>query len=215
MAMALRRAFGALVLPTSRVRAPDVLRAIKSTATTNHAIKNLSSRAGSPHFLNLNYPTLAATVCKTMTKQQRHLNTSLPLNEEPATVETEAAVKPHTTPTFVQRKFVVVQIGGKQFKVTEGDQIVLNRLHADVGKTILLQKVLMVGSSNWTAIGTPIIDANTVTVRARIEDHHRGKKIQVFKKKRRKGYARRQGHRQNYTTLSIVEIDCEGPSEKA
>ena len=65
------------------------------------------------------------------------------------------------------------------------------------------------GSKNWTAIGTPIIAAETATVRAVVTDHHRGAKINVFKKKRRKGYARRIGHRQELTTVRITNIECD------
>ena len=73
----------------------------------------------------------------------------------------------------------------------------------------MLQKVLLVGSKSWTAIGTPILPAETATVQAVVTDHHRGAKINVFKKKRRKGYARRIGHRQDLTTLRITGIECD------
>lgn len=66
------------------------------------------------------------------------------------------------------------------------------RLPIPTGTTINLDKVLLVGSASWTAIGTPLV-GDTAKVTAVVHDHHRGAKLQVFKKKRRKGYTRRQG----------------------
>jgi len=108
--------------------------------------------------------------------------------------------------------FAVVQAGGKQYKVTNNDLVTVNYMDAEVGRKIVLEKVLLVGCSQWTAIGTPLLSNNAKVV-ATVIEHYRGKKIQVFKKKRRKGYARRHGHRQEHTTLRIDEVQYTGADE--
>ena len=105
--------------------------------------------------------------------------------------------------------FAVVHVAGKQYKVSAGDTIILNRIQADVGRSIALKKVLLVGGRDWTKIGTPLVDDETVEVSATVTEHFRGAKVQVFKKKRRKGYAKRHGHRQEFTKLNILEIGCQ------
>ncbi|MBV8477471.1 MAG: 50S ribosomal protein L21 [Deltaproteobacteria bacterium] len=100
--------------------------------------------------------------------------------------------------------FAIVKTGGKQYKVAPGDQIVVERLHGEVGAEISLEHVLAIGDSESGAIGRPTLaDAS---VRARIVQQPRGTKIIVFKKKRRKNYRRKHGHRQELTVLRIEEI---------
>eukprot|EP00038_Savillea_parva_P031549 m.87808 g.87808 ORF g.87808 m.87808 type:complete len:218 (-) comp9724_c0_seq4:893-1546(-) len=114
------------------------------------------------------------------------------------------------SPVLKEKRFAVVQINGKQYKVTESDFVITAKLPAAVGSRITLNKVLLVGSESWTAIGTPLVGDAKVT--AIVHDHHRGAKLQVFKKKRRKGYTRRKGHRTDYTTLRIASIAYTAPS---
>jgi len=100
--------------------------------------------------------------------------------------------------------FAILKTGGKQYRVALGDQIVVERLEGDVGAEISLDQVLAIGDGDSGAIGRPtLVDAS---VRARIIQQPRGTKVIVFKKKRRKNYRRKHGHRQELTVLRIEEI---------
>ena len=100
--------------------------------------------------------------------------------------------------------FAIVKTGGKQYRVAPGDQIVVERIAGDVGSRISLSQVLAIGGNGTPVIGTPLVaDA---TVAARIVQQPRGKKVIVFKKKRRKNYRRKRGHRQELTVLKIEGI---------
>jgi len=94
--------------------------------------------------------------------------------------------------------------GGKQYKVSEGDVFEGETLPAEVGSTVEHDQVLMIGGSDGTTIGTPLVDGAKVT--ATVQSHGRGKKIIVFKHK--KNYKRKQGHRQNYTRLQVEKIEA-------
>jgi len=100
--------------------------------------------------------------------------------------------------------YAVVEAGGKQYKVSEGDLIQIEKLDIPIGKTVTLDKVLMVGEGSGVAMGAPYIDGSKVT--AEVEGQLRGKKIIVFKKRRRKKYRRKNGHRQFLTRVKITEI---------
>ncbi|MBE9527928.1 MAG: 50S ribosomal protein L21 [Proteobacteria bacterium] len=100
--------------------------------------------------------------------------------------------------------YAVIKTGGKQYVVNEGDTIQVEKLTGEIGSTIDVGEVLAVGEGESVKVGTPIVEGASVT--AEILDHDRDKKIIVFKKKRRKGYSRRQGHRQDYTSLKISQI---------
>jgi large subunit ribosomal protein L21 len=107
--------------------------------------------------------------------------------------------------------FAIVRTGGKQYRVAPGDQIVVERLDGGVGSEISLNQVLAIGNGDSAAIGRPTIaDAS---VRARIVQQPRGTKIIVFKKKRRKNYRRKHGHRQELTVLRIEEIRPATPGD--
>ena len=100
--------------------------------------------------------------------------------------------------------FAIVRTGGKQYRVGVGDQITVERIVGDVGAEIELADVLAIGGDETPVIGTPTVaDA---AVRARIVQQPRGTKVIVFKKKRRKNYRRKRGHRQELTVLKIEEI---------
>lgn len=100
--------------------------------------------------------------------------------------------------------FAIVRTGGKQYRVAPGDRIVVERLAGDVGAEVALDEVLAVGDGDSGAVGRPLVaDAS---VRARIVQQPRGTKVIVFKKKRRKNYRRKHGHRQELTVLRIEEI---------
>ena len=100
--------------------------------------------------------------------------------------------------------YVVIRTGGKQYRVAQGDVVRVERLNGAVGDTITLSDVLMVGGNGDVKIGTPTLPEVKVT--AEILEQGQGKKVMVFKKKRRKSYSRQRGHRQQLTTLKIVEI---------
>jgi large subunit ribosomal protein L21 len=100
--------------------------------------------------------------------------------------------------------FAIVKTGGKQYRVAPGDQIVVERLEGNVGAEISLDQVLAISDGDSGAIGRPTLD--NAAVRARIIQQPRGTKVIVFKKKRRKNYRRKHGHRQELTVLRIEEI---------
>ncbi|KAL5576746.1 hypothetical protein UlMin_018445 [Ulmus minor] len=101
--------------------------------------------------------------------------------------------------------FAVVQIGSHQFKVSNGDCIFTERLKfCEVNEKLILNKVLLLGSSNQTIIGRPIVPE--AAVHAIVEEHALDAKVLIFKKKRRKNYRRTKGHRQELTKLRIIDI---------
>lgn len=105
-------------------------------------------------------------------------------------------------------RYAVVKTGGKQYRVAEGELVDVERLGGDVGATVTLNEVLLVSGDGGdeASIGTPLVPQAQVT--AEIVEQGLAKKIIVFKKKRRKGYKRKQGHRQMQTTLRITEIQA-------
>ena len=99
----------------------------------------------------------------------------------------------------------VVQTGGKQYKVSEGDEIQVEKLDGKVGESINLEKVLVCGEGESTKVGTPFLEGCSVV--CEVTEQFRGKKIIVFKMKRRKGYRRKAGHRQGYTEVKVESIE--------
>ena len=105
--------------------------------------------------------------------------------------------------------FAVIKTGGKQYRVTPGDIIVVEKLTADEGSAVTFDSVLMLGEDGKApAVGTPMIADATVT--GEVVEQGRGEKITVFKKKRRQGYRRTKGHRQLRTVLKITGINGQG-----
>ena len=100
--------------------------------------------------------------------------------------------------------YAVIKTGGKQYKVSEGDRLRIERIEGNVGDTVSFRDVLLVGEGEEVRIGSPVLEG--VSVEAEILAHGRGKKILVFKKKRRKGYRRLRGHRQDYTEVLVKSI---------
>ncbi len=111
--------------------------------------------------------------------------------------------------------YAVIKTGGKQYRVAVEDKITVERLVGEAGDIIELNEVLMVTDGDNVDVGTPMVEGATVA--AELVEQARGKKIIIFKKKRRKGYRRRNGHRQDLTVLKITEILTGGkkPSKKA
>jgi len=105
---------------------------------------------------------------------------------------------------MVGQMFAVVRTGGKQYRVAENDVIVVEKLDGDAGEVIVLGDVLAVGDDKAQTIGTPTVSGASVA--AQVLEQTRGDKIIVFKKKRRQGYRRKRGHRQQLTALRVTEI---------
>lgn len=103
--------------------------------------------------------------------------------------------------------YAVIVTGGKQYKVSEGDKISVEKLKGKIGATLTLDKVLAIGGKGDFKIGQPVIDG--AKVEAEITEQGREKKVIVFKKIRRHGYHKKQGHRQNYTMLKINKITAQ------
>lgn len=99
--------------------------------------------------------------------------------------------------------YAIIETGGKQFRVTEGATIRVDRLDAEAGQEVSLDKVLMIGGED-VKIGTPYVADAKVT--AKVLEHGRGPKIRVFKKWRRNDSRRLQGHRQDYTALEVTAV---------
>jgi len=100
--------------------------------------------------------------------------------------------------------FAIVQTGGKQYRVSPGDILRVERLPGERGDEVSLEQVLLVAQSEEVQVGQPLVPGARVL--AEILRQGKAKKIMVFKKKRRKNYRRKQGHRQLYTAIQIKEI---------
>jgi large subunit ribosomal protein L21 len=100
--------------------------------------------------------------------------------------------------------YAIIKTGGKQYRVSPGQTLRVEKLDGVVGDTVELDNVLLVGGEGDVQIGQPQVSG--AAVNAEIVEQGRAKKIIVFKKKRRKGYHKKQGHRQYYTSLRITEI---------
>ena len=100
--------------------------------------------------------------------------------------------------------FAIINIAGKQFRVEEGDQIKVPHLSTDAGKSLAFDKVLLINDGKKVQLGSPLL--SNASISATVVEHGRGRKIRIFKKKRRKGYRRNNGHRQNYSLIKIDSI---------
>jgi ribosomal protein L21 len=100
--------------------------------------------------------------------------------------------------------YAIVDIAGQQFKVEAGKQIFVNRQAAEVGASIDFNKVLLVDNEGTVKVGAPYVEG--ANVKATVLEHCKADKVLIFKKKRRKGYQKKNGHRQYLTKLQIEEI---------
>jgi len=108
--------------------------------------------------------------------------------------------------------YAIVEIAGQQFKVEKDQQIFVHRLETKEGSKIDFDKVLLMDDAGKINVGAPVIKGAKVT--AKVLEHLKGDKVIVFKKKRRKGYKVKNGHRQYLTKLEILKIDAKAPAEK-
>lgn len=101
--------------------------------------------------------------------------------------------------------YAIIETGGKQYKVAEGDVVFIEKLAADEGAAVKFDKVLAVGGDN-TVIGTPVVEGASVD--AKVLAQGKGKKVIVFKYKPKKGSKTKQGHRQPFTKVQIEKINA-------
>ena len=100
--------------------------------------------------------------------------------------------------------YAVIKTGGKQYRVSEGDMLRVEKLDASAGDSVEFDQVLMVGEGEDVKIGAPFLEGGKVT--ATIRQHGRGKKVEIIKFRRRKHHMKRMGHRQDFTEVEITGI---------
>ena len=108
--------------------------------------------------------------------------------------------------------YAIVEIAGQQFKVEKDQQIFVHRLDTEEGSKVDFDKVLLLDNAGKVNVGAPVIKGAKVT--AKVLEHLKGDKVIVFKKKRRKGYKVKNGHRQYLTKLEILKIDAKASAAK-
>lgn len=101
--------------------------------------------------------------------------------------------------------YAIVETGGKQFRVEEGCKLFVEKLKADVGSEIVLDKVLMIGGAGFK-VGAPYVE--NASVKCQVLEHGRGKKIMVFKRWRRNDSRKLRGHRQDFTAVKVTGINA-------
>ena len=98
----------------------------------------------------------------------------------------------------------IIVTGGKQYKVSEGDVVFIEKLNQNAGDTVKFDQVLAIIDGENATFGTPVVEG--ASVEATVEKNGKGKKIRIFKYNAKKGYRKRQGHRQPYTKVTITKI---------
>jgi large subunit ribosomal protein L21 len=101
--------------------------------------------------------------------------------------------------------YAIIETGGKQQKAVPGETLLVERLAAEVGEKVRLDRVMLVNRDGQVSLGKPYVDGAAVTATVTAQD--RGSKVLIFKKKKRKGYRRTKGHRQSYTSLRVEAIE--------
>ena len=104
--------------------------------------------------------------------------------------------------------YAIVEIAGQQFKVEKNDDIFVHRLEGEPGTKIVFDQVLLVDNNGKISVGKPLVDG--ITVSGTLVEHVRGDKVVVFKKKRRKGFEKETGHRQDFSKVQIENIGVKG-----
>ena len=100
--------------------------------------------------------------------------------------------------------YALVEIKGKQYKAEKGTLLRVDKIDAEEGSALEFDSVLMISGEGDVKVGAPYVDG--ASVKAKVEEHTKGKKIRIFRYKRRKNYARRMGHRQKYTMVRVEDI---------
>ncbi|MCI2061227.1 MAG: 50S ribosomal protein L21 [Eubacteriaceae bacterium] len=107
--------------------------------------------------------------------------------------------------------YAVIETGGKQYKVAEGDVITVERLEAEAGEKVVFDKVLFMGEGADAQVGTPYLDATQVF--GEVVENGKGKKVIIYKYKSKKDYRKKQGHRQPYSMVEITGIGEDKPKQ--
>ena len=102
--------------------------------------------------------------------------------------------------------YAVIMTGGKQYRVSQGDKVRVEKLDAAEGSSVELGQVLMIADGDDVKVGAPYLDGGKVT--ATVKAHGRGKKVQIIKFRRRKHHMKRQGHRQAFTEIEVTGISA-------
>ncbi len=102
--------------------------------------------------------------------------------------------------------YAVIETGGKQYKVSEGDVIYIEKLEVEAGADVAFDKVLLIGEGSDVKVGAPLVDG--VSVAGKVIKNDKAKKVVVYKYKPKKGYHKKQGHRQPYTKVEIIKINA-------
>ncbi|WP_019638292.1 50S ribosomal protein L21 [Paenibacillus fonticola] len=102
--------------------------------------------------------------------------------------------------------YAIIETGGKQYRVQEGDVLYIEKLDAEDGASVTFDRVLAVFKGDGLVAGTPVVSGASVT--AKVERHGKGRKIVVYKYKPKKNYHKKQGHRQPYTKVTIEKIQA-------
>ena len=108
--------------------------------------------------------------------------------------------------------YAVIETGGKQYRVQEGDVITIEKLNAEVGETVTFDKVLVLGEGKDVKVGTPYVDA---AVTGSVVENGKRQKVIIFKYKAKKDYRKKQGHRQPYTMVKIESLGGAAPKKAA
>ena len=101
--------------------------------------------------------------------------------------------------------YAVIETGGKQYKVSEGDVIYIEKLDVEAGAEVSFDNVLLIGEGSDVKVGAPVVDGVSVT--GKVIKNDKAKKVVVYKYKPKKGYHKKQGHRQPYTKVEITKIN--------
>ncbi|MGB2289543.1 MAG: 50S ribosomal protein L21 [Schleiferiaceae bacterium] len=109
--------------------------------------------------------------------------------------------------------YAIVEIAGLQYKVEKDQRLYVNRLNVEAGKKVKFDRVLLIEDKGDVKVGAPVIDGAKVD--ATVNGEVKGDKVLVFKKKRRKGYQKMNGHRQTFTSITINKITAKAPAKKA
>ena len=102
--------------------------------------------------------------------------------------------------------YAIIETGGKQYKVSEGDVVFIEKLDVEEGAEVTFDKVLMAGEGDAVKVGTPVVEGATVTAKA--VKNGKAKKVVVFKMKRKKNERKKKGHRQPYTKVEITAVNA-------
>jgi large subunit ribosomal protein L21 len=100
--------------------------------------------------------------------------------------------------------YAVFETGGKQYRAEPGKKVRVPSLAAEPGTTVTFERVLLAGDGSTVSVGAPLVSGATVT--AEVVRHGRDKKVIIFKKKRRKGYRKKQGHKQGFTEIRVNQV---------